>query len=176
MFLALSVPASMVWTNTIAAPIQGQEVTQEVADSVNEIVEKDENLEVIGVVGERSLTYFRIEMEKAELNFYDVFNSLADDSKFRVQCRRQKRGGSNISTKVCHPQYVLDRMAQETQDALERGSPFPSFEDIEFSMAKEREESLAYVEKVVTENPQLLEKLMVLNERQAKYEAAKVSN
>lgn len=182
LFLALSVSGSLSMANASAAVFVSQEaatqeaVTQEAEAQGAQATSKDKDLEVIGVVGERSLGYFRVEMEKAELDFYDAFNVLAQNPKFKVQCRRQKRVASNISTKVCHPQYVLNRMAQETQEALERGLPQPTFKEIEFAVEKEREESMAYVEKIVTENPQLLKKLIALNERQAKYEEARASN
>ena len=170
MFLVLSLPLSMVWANTTPNNAQDQVETAQTPES-SEPAEKD--LEVIGIVGERSLLYFSNEMQKAEIDFYDAFNALADKKKFTVQCRRTKRPGSNISDKVCHPQFVLDRMAQETQAALETGAPFPKWEDIEFAVREEQAESIAYVEKVVTENPQLLEKLLTLNAKQEMYEQQK---
>jgi hypothetical protein len=170
-FVALSVSASLSWANTSQDPINGQAATEQVA----EVPSKDEDLEVIGVVGKRTLSYFRVKMEKAEMDFYDAYNALAQDHKFKVQCRRENRGASNIRIKVCYPQYVLERMAQETQEALSSGLPFPSLEDIEFAVKKERAESMKYVEKVVTENPKLLEKLLALNERKAKFEEAKLN-
>lgn len=170
MFLALSLPLSMAWANTTPNNAQEQVELAETPTS-----EKEE-VEVIGVVGERSLLYFSNEMQKAEIDFYDAFNALADEKKFAVKCRRTKRPGSNISDKVCHPQFVLDRMAQETQAALETGAPFPKWEDIEFAVQEEQAESIAYVEKVVTENPQLMEKLLTLNAKQDMYEQQKNKN
>lgn len=167
MFLALSLPLSMAWANTTPNNAQEQVELAETA------AKEKEEVEVIGVVGERSLLYFSNEMQKAEIDFYDAFNALADEKKFVVQCRRTKRPGSNISDKVCHPQFVLDRMAQETQAALETGAPYPKWEDIEFMVQEEQAESIAYVEKVVTENPQLMEKLLTLNAKQDMYEQQK---
>lgn len=167
MFLALSLPLSMAWANTTPNNAQEQVELAETA------AKEKEEVEVIGVVGERSLLYFSNEMQKAEIDFYDAFNALADEKKFVVQCRRTKRPGSNISDKVCHPQFVLDRMAQETQAALATGAPYPKWEDIEFMVQEEQAESIAYVEKVVTENPQLMEKLLTLNAKQDMYEQQK---
>jgi hypothetical protein len=135
-----------------------------------------EDIEVIGVVGERSLAFFRIEAQKAEFDFYDAFNDLSQEPDFKVICRREKRVGSNISNKVCYPQYLLNRMARETQDALYRGVAPPNMKTIEFAAKKEREESLLYVEKLVSKNPQLLKMLIDLNEKQLRYEQAKIKN
>ena len=170
MLLALSLPVSLSWASTMTNDTPN---AQEKAEQTETDAKSKSDVEVIGVVGERSLLFFLDQMEEAELDFYDAFNVLADNKKFAVQCRRQKRSGSNIKIKVCNPQFIIDRMAEETQDALSTGAPIPSYKEIEFAVKKEREESLAYVEKIVAENPQLLEKLIVLNEKQAKYEEAR---
>lgn len=172
MFLALSLPLGMAGAATAPNYAQAQTEATETTTNETAATEKEE-VEVIGVVGERSLLYFSNEMQKAEIDFYDAFNALADEKKFTVQCRRTKRPGSNISDKVCHPQFVLDRMAQETQAALATGAPFPKWEDVEFMVQEEQAESIAYVEKVVTENPQLMEKLLTLNAKQEMYEQQK---
>lgn len=165
--LLLCLPFSSSWANTSTYNSEGvQEQTQNKA-------EPDDNIEVIGVVGEYSLLYFRHEMQEAELDFYEAFNKIADVEKFKVQCTREVRLGSNIRDKVCLPKYVRNRMAQETQDGLNGGGYFPKYKEIEFAVRDQREESLAYVEKVVRENPELLEKLVVLNERKARFDEAK---
>lgn len=137
---------------------------------------EDEDVEVIGIVGKKPLAYFRSQMEMAELGFYDLFNELAEEEKFKIKCRKEKKTGSNMTQRVCYPQYLLDRFAQETQDALNSGRPYPTLEDIESLVHKEREASNAYAEKLVTENPKLLEKLIALNNSQALYEKKKAGN
>jgi hypothetical protein len=59
---------------------------------------------------------------------------------------------------------------------LQTGAPFPSWKDIEFAVREEQAESIAYVEKVVKENPQLLDKLITLNDKQSIFEAKKKEN
>lgn len=143
-------------------------------EDVNAKGSKD-NEEVIGIVGEKPLSYFRLQMERAELDFYDAFNAIADEEKFKVKCRRESLTGSNIKKTACYPQYVLDRFAQETQDALSSGAPYPTLKDVEFMVTKEKEESQEYVEKIVMDNPDLLKKLIVLNEKQTQYESQRSS-
>ena len=112
-------------------------------------------------------------MVKAELDFYDLFNALADEEKYKVKCRREFRAGSRIKNTVCHPQYVLNRMASETQDALNSGGPLPDFKDIEFLVQDEKEESLKYAAKVISKHPELLKKLNVMHQKQEEFKAMK---
>ena len=67
---------------------------------------------------------------ETELDFYEAFNKIADVEKFKVQCTREVRLGSNIRDKVCLPKYVRNRMAQETQDGLNGGGYFPKYKEI----------------------------------------------
>ncbi|MFT5924880.1 MAG: hypothetical protein ACI9LE_001880 [Paraglaciecola sp.] len=170
MMLSLGLAANLSWATITPTKLTNDK--EQTPASVTSTTLSDD-IEIIDVVGERPLLYFKKEVGKAELDFYDTFNILAKEKKFIVRCRREKRLGSNISSKVCHPQFVLDRMAQETQDALQTGAPFPSWDDIEFAVREEQAESIAYVEKLVKENPQLLNKLIALNDKQSKYEAKK---
>jgi len=171
--LSLSLAANLSWALTSPTKLTNDQ-ERTVASIISATPTDD--VEIIDVVGKRPLLYFKQEMGKAELDFYDAFNKLADEKKFIVRCRREKRIGSNISSKICHPQFVLDRMAQETQNALQTGAPFPSWKDIEFAVREEQAESIAYVEKVVKENPQLLDKLITLNDKQSIFEAKKKEN
>ena len=158
---------------TLALPLfmaNGQDASTSTATDATKI---DKDVEVIGVVGQKPLSFFRRQMASAELDFYDAFNALANEEKFKVKCRRETNAGSRIKRQRCYPQYVLDEMAARTQDVLSSGGPYPSFEDIEATTKKEKKESLAYVEKVVLEHPQLLAKLIDLNEKQALYEQQK---
>ena len=175
MLLTASLVANMSMASSTPTTLANdQKQTTASASEINETSTTPvDDVEVVAVVGKYPLVYFKRKMKKAELDFYDAFNKLADENKFKVQCRRVKTTGSNISHKVCHPQFVLDRMAQETQAALQTGAPFPSWDDINFVVQEERAESLAYVEKTVAENPYLRDKLIALNIKQAEYESQK---
>jgi hypothetical protein len=136
-------------------------------------VDKQEQIETISVVGERSMLYFRHQMQDAEFDFYVAYNALADNEKFIMLCNRENILGSRIRVKVCLPRYVRDRMAQETQNAIFLSGVYPKLSEIEFAVREEREESMAYVESVVTENPELLAKLVMLNKKKMQYAQAK---
>jgi hypothetical protein len=132
-----------------------------------------EEVEVIEVTGKVPLLYYKRQAELAELDFYDLFNTSATEKKFKVKCRKEARTGSRIKKTVCYPQYVLDKMAQETQNALSTGGRYPSLDDIEFLVKKEKEESLKYVEQIVASNPKLKAQLVKMNEQKAIYESKK---
>ena len=134
---------------------------------------REENVETIEVTGVKPLLYYKRQVELAELDFYDLFNAIADEDKFKVKCRKEARAGSRIKKTVCYPQYVLTRMAQETQDAISSGLPYPRLDDIEFLVQREKEESMKYVEEIVSKNPKLLAKLIEMNEKQALYQSKK---
>lgn len=169
---ALSLVVCFSWASMATTPPQNSKDQTQQVEATNT---PESDIEVIGVVGERSVFYFKSQMDKAELDFYDAFNSLADDEKFVVKCRSKKRMASNISQKICNPQIVIDRMAKETQDALRSGLPTPGFEALQLAAKSAREESMAYVEKVVIANPSLLKKLIELNKKQKQYQQAKQS-
>ena len=157
MLLALS---SFAVVTSVSAQNTSQGTSQE---------QSKEDIERIGVTGSVPLLFYKDDMQAAELDFYEMFNALNDNKKYKVLCRKETRLGSRIKTRVCYPQYVLDRMAQETQDALSSGAGYPSLQQIEFAVKDEREESMKYVEELVKSNPKLLEKLIQLNEKQALY-------
>ena len=141
-------------------------------DSV-QAVSPNKDIESIDVTGSVPLLFYKDEMQAAELDFYELYNALNDNKKYTVVCRKQTRLGSRIKTRVCHPQYVLDRMAQETQEVLSSGGAYPSLQQIEFAVKDERAESMKHVEELVKSNPKLLEKLVELNEKQALYATKK---
>lgn len=163
------------------------EPMQNVPETKQKPVEAEDEIEVIGVNNNFSLYYLRKQIEVAEIDFYDAFNALADNEKFKIKCSNQKATGSNIKTKVCHPQYVINRMAQEYQDAwqiavsrtspgeLPQGASFPTLKGIEFGLKEEREASLKYVAALVEKHPELRAKLVTLNERQTILEQVKAS-
>ena len=129
-----------------------------------------ENIERIDVTGSVPLLFYKDEMKKAELDFYDAFNALNDNKKYAITCRLEQRQLSRIKYRVCYPQYVLNKMAQETQDILSSGGAYPTLKQIEFAVKDERAESMLYVEELVKKNPALLDKLIALNEKKSQYE------
>ena len=142
-----------------------------------------DNLETIGIVSDVPMSYYRRQIEIAELDFYDLYNSLADESKYLMYCRREAKVGSKIKRMACYPQYFLEVYSQMSQDAfastptdkLAMGIVYnpPSLDDIEFLTQRDKKKALKYVEDLVKEHPALLEKLLKMNNAIDVYEERK---
>ena len=132
-----------------------------------------EKIERIGITGKVPLLYFKRQAMLAELDFYETFNAIADEEQFKMRCRKEARVGSRIKETRCYPQYLLQRMSLETQDALASGKPYPTWEEVEFLVQRDKEASLAYAEELVANNPDLLAKLQNMHEKQQEYQLKK---
>jgi hypothetical protein len=86
-----------------------------------------------------------------------------------MRCRKEARVGTRIKETRCYPQYLLQRMSLETQDALSSGKPYPTWEEVEFLVQRDKEASLAYAEELVSNNPDLMEKLYTMQAKQQQY-------
>lgn len=132
--------------------------------------QKDEDIEVIDVLGSKPLSYYRDQMKIAESSFYDMYNGLVDKEEFKIKCRNEKATGSHIRRKVCYPQYVLSEMSRLTQLAfnpsiLEKRhlvSPFPTVAGVRDIVTQERNESENYIKNLLVENPDLYKSYMKL--------------
>lgn len=60
-----------------------------------------EDIETIGITGSVPLLFYKDDMQAAELDFYEMFNALNDNKKYKVLCRKETRLGSRIKTRVC---------------------------------------------------------------------------
>ena len=129
----------------------------------------NDDIERIDVRSKVPLLYFKREAMLAELDFYETFNAIADQEQFKMRCRKEARVGSRIKETRCYPQYLLQRMSLETQDALSSGKPYPTWEEVEFLVQRDKEASLAYAEELVSNNPDLMEKLYTMQAKQQQY-------
>lgn len=133
----------------------------------------NDDIERIVVTSKVPLLYFKRQAMLAELDFYESFNALADQEQFKMRCRKEARVGSRIKETRCYPQYLLQRMSLETQDALSSGKPYPTWEEVEFLVQRDKEASLAYAEELVANNPDLLAKLQNMHAKQQEYQTKK---
>ena len=82
------------------APVQ--EVEQAPSDTLEEII----------VYGQRSLLKFRLDMYRAEEDFYDLFNSLNSDDEYDVHCYREAPTGSHIRRRFCRANFEKEITAE----------------------------------------------------------------
>jgi hypothetical protein len=62
----------------------------------------------------------RSEMTRAEREYVDLYNQVNTDPQFAIICRMETPTGSNFSTRVCRPRYVMqasERAATEHMQA-----------------------------------------------------------
>lgn len=144
--------------------------TSQTSDKEEFVEPKDvEVVEVKGKVNKNSGFFLR-KIQRTELDFFRRFNDLADNKKFKVKCRKESFVNSRIKKTVCYPQYALDRMYKETQQALRQQMPKPTMKDIEDLTVDERNESFAYMEKVIKKDPELTELMIKMRKAQLEYE------
>ncbi|MFZ8200285.1 hypothetical protein [Alteromonas portus] len=130
------------------------------------------DIEVVEVKGKvnKNSGFFLRKIQRTELDFYRRFNALADNKKFKVRCRKESFVNSRIKKTVCYPQYALDRMHKETQQALRQNMPTPTMKDIEDLTVSDRNESFAYMETVIKKDPELTKLLINMRKAQLEYE------
>ncbi len=180
---------SVLASSTYAQNIEESESTvqpTQIIDDVKtpaELRDELEDIETIEIESKKPISFYRRQVEAAELDFYDLYNSIANENKFKMYCRLETRVGSRIKRTACYPQYYLTTYAHLSQEAMLRTPSYdlargvirqpPSMKDVEFLIQREQEEALEYVEKLVSENPSLLKQLEVMNKALETYNLQK---
>lgn len=142
-----------------------------------------DDYEKIIVESKVPLLYYKKQFEMAELDFYELYNSLADEPKFKMVCDKRRVTGSHIKRTFCYPQFWLNHSAQASQEAfsntdvnlLRQGivkNP-PSIDAIEFLSSRDRKAALAYVEGLVKKHPKLYQQLLKMAQAEQLYLAKK---
>ncbi len=120
-----------------------------------------EDIEQVEVVGTKTLSYYRTQMENAEVAFYDEFNRHAKKSKYKVTCKDEPRPDSyRITQKACYPQYFIEKKSDMVKKARQSGAPMPTNQEVEAVLKKEKDKSLQYAEKLVQKHPELKARLI----------------
>ena len=81
-------------------------------------------IEEIIVYGYESLGQLRVDMYKAEVKVFDLFNAFNSDNEFDIHCRQESRTGTRIKKRVCKPNYIDEIIENETGSALLSGIPY----------------------------------------------------
>jgi len=142
----------------LSLPILG--ISQESPAPQSQAPASDE-LEEIIVYGGAPLTQLRVQVYKAEDNYFATFNELNSTDEFDIHCRREAPTGTRIAQRVCRAKFVTDLQARATRE----GVPFGEFAHL----LREKEELLnAEMRALVFEHPELLD---ALSEFDAAHEA-----
>jgi len=99
-------------------------------------------------------------MEKAEDNFYDLYNQLTTNNDFKIQCRKEFSSFSHIKNRVCKPNYtktIRDEMYAETFADMMSSS---YYREVKFRINRMQKKHLKAMETTVNNNPKLKELLI----------------
>lgn len=157
---------NLLSTSIVAATLFGSSVIH-----AQEGTQAEKEVEQIEVVGKKPLLYFRNQMMKAEMSFYDSVNDYIENPDFKMTCNRERTGEAmRIKADVCMPNYLRNRLAEETQAAINSGKPLPRLEDVEVLVKDQQQKAMGAITKIVEQNPELLEKLVAMHNAKTEYE------
>jgi hypothetical protein len=110
----MRVVALILFSIAVSAP--------DVADAQNAAVGRDrgaaqERPEEIVVRGKR-LADFRVEVEKARIRAYDIFNEINSTDDFDVSCNLEQRTGTRMERQVCAARFEGRLSRRAAQDYL----------------------------------------------------------
>lgn len=143
-------------------------------------------LEEIVVTEIRSPRLWRMHIEQAEDDVYQLFNRLVDNDDYRVQCRREGTTQSRILVRHCEPVFVSKRRALNTRNMIVdwrsddedpvRGmenainNKYVTNSELQFDLAGLYDEMNQAMVKLALENPDLMRALERLGALRAAYQ------
>ena len=80
-----------------------------------------ETIEEVTVIGQRTLTSIRMQIDRASERIFELYNELNTDDLYDIHCRSAAPTGSHITRKVCSPVYFELAEADATQVSLGGG-------------------------------------------------------
>ena len=117
--------------------------------------------------GEVPLVQIRIEVFRAEDNYFATFNELNSADEYDIRCIWEAPTSSRIKQRVCRAKFVDDLMAEEAQ-ALLRGDPVtPTFGRMQVKGSRLHQE----MKTLVLEHPELLDALTEFDATKDRYES-----
>lgn len=85
--------------------------------------EPPQMMEEVIVLGERSLADLKLEVDRAEDELYELFNSLTTDDDLEIRCTREAPVGSHIKQRVCQTKRHRELIGQASRDMM-MGQPY----------------------------------------------------
>ena len=154
--------------------IDDEQSNEELAAEIQKELEED--YDIVTFYGTKPPGFYRRQFQLAELDFYKKFNEYVDVDKFRISCRKETPIGSRVYQTVCYPQYLLTRVARESNFSRTAGLPLPTIDQVERLASKEKEEFAKYSEELVKKHPELFNKLIDFGVAKKAYDDIKAGN
>jgi len=129
------------------------------ANAQSNNVEKleDESIDEITVVGEQTMYGLRLEVYRAEEDFFELFSALNDDDEFDVRCFYETPTGTRIRQHVCRAWFVTNAYSAEFSRFRENlNYPVKDPEVVVMQKSRELEEKM---HALIIANPNLEEAL-----------------
>jgi len=143
-------------------------------------------IEEIVITEIRSPRLWRLNIERAEDDVYDLFNRLVDNSDYKVDCRREGTTQSRILVRTCEPRFVNRRRALNTRNMIVdwrsdeedtiRGmenainNKYVTESELQHDLADKYEEMNQAMLQLALENPELMRALNRLGQLRAAYQ------
>lgn len=149
---------------------------------------QDESIETITVIGEESLAFYRYEIERAENEFFTLFNQMTSEADHKVVCEKKNRHGfTRIKQRECTSGYETRIKYELTQRAINSSSlrrpvggngdsflqNIPKTGEYYVAALKIRKDQLQEFREKILSSPDLQEKYIKLQEAKAKLENLK---
>ncbi|MCG8415651.1 MAG: hypothetical protein MI746_15655 [Pseudomonadales bacterium] len=107
-------------------------------------------------------------IEEAEEQFYAIFNANVDDDDFKISCSRQTPTGSNISQRVCEPEFMNKARADNANAfTFNRGTEL-SENEIRTSLQPQFDLLQEKMQQMTTENPEFAQIANILTQLRAR--------
>lgn len=145
-------------------------------------------LEEILITEIRSPRLWRLNIERAEDDVYDLFNRLIENSDYKVDCRREGTTQSRILVRTCEPRFVNRRRALNTRNMIvdwrsdeedpARGmenainNKYVNQSELQYDLADKYEEMNQAMLQLALENPELMRALERLGTLRAAYQSS----
>lgn len=128
------------------------------------------DVEVIEVTGKRPVSFFKKLVNSAELNFYELYNSITTNRKFKVECKRVARNSfSRVKERKCIPAFAGIAMYEQMDliNSLRAPSEYLGLNPLYLPVSRSRlkvatddysEQQLNNIMEHLKTNPKLLER------------------
>jgi hypothetical protein len=170
--LLLDVPIGM---SRVACAEEFEQKPEETIDEIiSETVEQEssESIEEITVYGDKSLHDLRLEVYKAEENFFEVFNSVNEDDEFDVRCFYEVPSFTHIRRHVCRANFVTNATSGGAIVFMGADPQYPVVPAGTTIMQKKRRMQ-EIMESLVAERPELLQALSEYTDKKQTFESEK---
>lgn len=164
----------------VAPAVPAQDAADANAETPTVDAEEQAAMDEITVVGPRTLVTIERQIERADLEMYNIANSLIDDPLYKTYCSLETSPGTNIKRRVCAPGYERELLADSWNDEelmrrAGEGNFTSDYRLPQSELRKHRENMRQKMIELASQNPKLASAIYRRAELQREYEAARAA-